>query len=57
MNVFIFTTTSEARHTEADRVEEHGSFLCVYEGEMVYKYNTAFITYLIESPNEIVIEA
>jgi hypothetical protein len=53
MYVVIYTTTSEIEHTEADRVAEHGSFLCVYEGDVVFKYNTAFITHVVEAPEKI----
>lgn len=52
MNVTIYTTISEINHTGADRIEECGSFLCVYEGEIVYKYNISFITHLIQFPDE-----
>lgn len=53
MYVVIYTTTSLIEHTGADRVEEHGSFLCVYEDETVFKYNISFITHFIETPEKI----
>lgn len=49
MNVTIYTTTALIEHTNADRVEEHGSFLCIYEGDIIFKYHIKYIIHLIET--------
>lgn len=53
MKIVIYTTTSLIEHTGVDRIEECGSFLCVYEGVIIYKYNISYVTHYIQSPENI----
>ena len=50
MKVIIYTTTNLVEHTEVDRIEECGSFLCVFEGGIVYRYNISYVTHVIQLP-------
>ena len=53
MKITVYTTTNFIVHTGVDRVEECGGFLCVYEGEIIYKYNISYVTHYIQSPENI----
>ena len=53
MKVIVYTTTNFVVHTGVDRIEECGTFLCVYEGETIYKYNISYVTHYIQSPENI----
>lgn len=53
MRIVIYTTTNLIEHTGVDRVEECGAFLCVYEGDIIYKYNISYVTHFIQTPENI----
>lgn len=50
MKITVYIGDSQIEHTDIDRVEERGSFLCIYEGDTIYRYNISHISHYVQSP-------